>query len=613
MNLKLLRILTVVLPLLFLAGTDLLRHTVFFNELHSPVGFAAAYAVLTAGVIAFSWGVFNAIGRLQTQMVEQNRKLAALNQVAGALAENTALQDLLERALTSVLETMRVEAGLICTLDQEQAELTAACHRGLSDALAERVRRQKLADAPVGARVVRTRHPVVLEHVFDSPDVTEMVRQEGIHSLISVPLQARGEVTGILAVLSHHSRSFAPGEVEVLTNLGNQLGMAIRNAVLHEQTRRTNEDLSALVAVGRAAGSSLEVDQMLRRALGNLLEAAHVAAAEVWTVAGSELVLAAHRGEARLFDGQQVSWGMGLVGRAADIGSPLVLRADEDESGLLRAAGATEFAAYGAWPLVQRGTVLGVLAVGCREEEGLAGPFRGRLFEGIAEQLATALENAFLHRQVQDAAVIEERERIAHEMHDSLAQVLGYINTQVLALRRMLQNGSADKAMGQLAEMQQAVQQLYADVREGILGLRSSPGDSRGLAATLEDYLERYRSMAGFDIALYAAEEARTARLPHSTEVQVMRIIQEALSNVRKHANATRATVRLSGETRALAVEVSDDGSGFDPSARASTGWPHFGLQTMRERAESVGGRFSLESAPGMGTTVRIVVPAAGE
>ena len=122
--------------------------------------------------------------------------------------------------------------------------------------------------------------------------------------------------------------------------------------------------------------------------------------------------------------------------------------------------------------------------------------------------------------------------------------------------------------------------------------------------------MERYRSMAGFQIVLEVSPEVEEVRLPSAAEIQVMRIIQEALSNVRKHAKATQVVVKVSRTGDELRIEVSDNGSGFDPATRLSTGWPRFGLQTMRERAEAVGGAFSVQSAPGRGTKVMVILPA---
>ena len=111
---------------------------------------------------------------------------------------------------------------------------------------------------------------------------------------------------------------------------------------------------------------------------------------------------------------------------------------------------------------------------------------------------------------------------------------------------------------------------------------------------------------------LEAAPQAETLRLPARAELQLLRIVQEALSNVRKHAAAESASVRLRIDGDRLTVEVADDGKGFDPEQPVRSGWPRFGFQTMEERAKAIGGRFEIRSRPGAGTTVGVSVPLDG-
>ena len=610
-----LRVLTVILPLIFLIVADALRHTVLVEQLHTLTGFLATYSVTAAATAGFSWGVFRIITRLQRQLREQNNQLAALNRVAAALAGNMDLHQLLEVALDSVLATMRIEAGVICTLNWEKQELTAECHRGLSEALAQSVRRAKLADVPMGSQAVHTGRPVIMERIFEDSRVSEVAKQEGIRSALSVPLLIHGEVTGVLAVVSHHERRFQPGEVEILTNLGHQLGLAIRNATLYEEARRTAAELTTLLTIGKAATSSLDLPTILTRTMEGLLETIGVEAAEIWTTEGSEMVLRSHCGALAngLLDRTRFAVGEGLPGIPAATRKPLITHNLAEAPGSLRQevvdAG---FQTIGAWPLLHQDQLLGVLIVAARSPEILSRTREHRLLEGITEHLATAVENALLHQRVQDAAVLEERERLARELHDSLAQILGYVSTQILALRKLVGPDSAEGVLPQLADMQREVQELYAEVREGILGLRSGPGEV-GLVQALRDYIEKYESMAGFQILLDVAPDAADLRLPQASEIQLMRIIQESLSNVRKHASAGHASVRFAREADGLVVSVTDDGDGFDPGARPSTGWPRFGLQTMQERAQSIGGTFTLKSAPGRGTRVVVAIPAGPE
>jgi two-component system nitrate/nitrite sensor histidine kinase NarX len=164
-------------------------------------------------------------------------------------------------------------------------------------------------------------------------------------------------------------------------------------------------------------------------------------------------------------------------------------------------------------------------------------------------------------------------------------------------------------AQEQVRELSQDARRVYQDVREGMLALRSQLGEGRTLRQVLEEYVSE------FEIQLHRPVEV-TWRLGDGDlaltplqEVQVLRIVQEALANVRKHAEAGQAWVSFAARDGHLEVEVRDNGKGFNPLAVRRGEWPHLGLQTMQERAEGIGGAFVLESAPGRGTMVRVRIP----
>ncbi|MDP9367907.1 MAG: GAF domain-containing sensor histidine kinase [Chloroflexota bacterium] len=267
-----------------------------------------------------------------------------------------------------------------------------------------------------------------------------------------------------------------------------------------------------------------------------------------------------------------------------------------------------------AVPILSQGKVLGNLYL---TEKNAAPEFDmddEETLERFATQAALAIENARLHRQVHALAVTEERERIAREMHDSLAQVLGYVNTKAQAAQALLGNDQSERAAVQIGQLAEAAREAYADVREGILGLRTSPGQERGFVETLRLYLERWEDQSGVTVDLDLGDPvAASVRLAPLAEVQLLRVVQEALANVRKHAQAHQARVRLRQSEEWIEVTIEDDGVGFDTDGAARAGFPRFGQAIMRERAEAVGGLLDVTSRPGQGTRVSIRVPAERE
>ncbi|MFQ5879144.1 MAG: GAF domain-containing protein, partial [Dehalococcoidia bacterium] len=495
--------------------------------------------------------------------------------------------------------------------DMEKEEHSAVCYRGFSPELVGRIQRAKLGDDPVASEVVRTGHPVVLERVFEHPRVGEAARQEGIRSAFSAPLMSEGEVNGILAIATRRDHHFSKGDEEFIEAVGGQLGMAIKNAFLYDQSERQNRELSALITVGKVATSTFDLQDLLTLSLDTVLGVTTADAAEVWLIEqDDELIMRCTRGSysEAFLEVPRFKVGEGVAGIVAQSGEPVVI-ADlpSDPSFVRRQVVEAGFHCFCAIPLRYRNRTVGVLTTAALSSEAV-GKQDLRLLEGIGEWLALAIENARLYKDVQDAAVIQERERIAREMHDGMAQLLGYINTQTLAVKKRLANEDLAEAREELTKMEDVARDLYADVREGILGLRTVATRQAGFLPTIREYAQRYSEMCGIEVEINGVASGLPLLEP-SAEIQLIRIIQEALANVRKHSRATRASVELDGSGNDLQVTIADNGRGFDLARLPGIGWPRFGLQSMRERAEAIGGSLNIGTAPGQGTRVTVRVP----
>lgn len=262
-----------------------------------------------------------------------------------------------------------------------------------------------------------------------------------------------------------------------------------------------------------------------------------------------------------------------------------------------------------AIPLKMGSQPLGVLCVGSNAPTPYS-PEDRRLAHQMASLASVALANGLLHERAQDLATLQERHRIAREMHDSLAQVLGHLSMKAESARGLLRRGEFASLEAELLEMRQVADDSYGDVREAILGLRVSPRASGELTRVLEEYLERFSRHSGVAARL-VVEEGIPFHLPPRTEIQLVRVIQEALTNVRKHARATQAWVRLERYDGQGRITIGDDGQGFDPAWLERQPGGGYGIATMRERLAGIGGRLVVESAPGRGTTIVAMIPLA--
>ena len=210
-------------------------------------------------------------------------------------------------------------------------------------------------------------------------------------------------------------------------------------------------------------------------------------------------------------------------------------------------------------------------------------------------------------------SVMAERDRLGRELHDGQGQVWGYINMQVEAARSLLAKNEPVRVEALLAKLAGVTRDVHVDIRESITGLRAAAtADGQGLWRTLADYLQWFRENNAVEAELTVEEELRADWQPSpTTEVQLLRIVQEALTNVRKHADARRVRVSAWWHGETVEIRVVDDGRGFDPAAVGKK--DSYGLRIMEERAGEAGGRLRVESALGAGTTVIITLPQALE
>jgi two-component system nitrate/nitrite sensor histidine kinase NarX len=215
---------------------------------------------------------------------------------------------------------------------------------------------------------------------------------------------------------------------------------------------------------------------------------------------------------------------------------------------------------------------------------------------------------AQMRESERQAAILAERERIARELHDSLAQVLGATHLRLRALAAGDDVGDAPSLAPALDELADICEEGYRDARGAILDLRESSRADRGLLEGLRAYLDKYSRQCGIATSLETTMDDELA-LPPRSEIQIIRVIQEALTNVRKHSGAASAAVRVTQTNATVRFVVEDNGHGFD-SAEAPPDRDGFGLHSMRERMELIGGTLLTDSAAGRGTRVVAEVPA---
>lgn len=210
-------------------------------------------------------------------------------------------------------------------------------------------------------------------------------------------------------------------------------------------------------------------------------------------------------------------------------------------------------------------------------------------------------------KRLRGMATLQERGRIAQELHDSLAQELVVLHLELIKAEKSLPVARTAETRKMIRDMRDTVERAYQEVRESIFGLRATASDKLDLVRTLPQYLLKFSALKGIPVDLVVANPEDVQLSPHA-EIQLVRIIHEALSNISKHAQATRSIVKFERDGDFAKITIQDDGRGFRID-RAMEKSLHFGLQIMRERAEGVCGKLKVESAPGRGTKVIVYIP----
>jgi signal transduction histidine kinase len=216
---------------------------------------------------------------------------------------------------------------------------------------------------------------------------------------------------------------------------------------------------------------------------------------------------------------------------------------------------------------------------------------------------------ALVMEQQRAVAALHEREHLARDLHDSIGQVLGYASFQVEAANQLIAAGQTRVAGAQLTRLSCVLQDAHADVRAYILNLRAAPSPQQPFFTVVQHYLDGFMSNYDIETGLTLGKGLGEAPFVPEAQLQLFHILQEALTNARKHSQAHSVQVTFAAEDGRVQMRIADDGCGFDFGQAAAASGSHLGLRSMRERAEELGGDLRIESTPGAGTQVVVEVP----
>jgi signal transduction histidine kinase len=407
----------------------------------------------------------------------------------------------------------------------------------------------------------------------------------------------------------------ADGEIDGC--IGVALDTSERMGAYQTLEQRVNErtrELSSLLEFSRQASATLDVRLLMELVVEEVTRLVEATEVGLFLLDGTVLVVRAQRGLSQ--DGaagelQLALEDSDLAALRRSSSSAIVISdlAGSQEVGLIGSAGRRWLEQRGElrsimWvPLTGKQTVMGGLGI-AHAKPNKYGEHEAGLVEAIACQAAIAIENACLYKQAQELAVLQERQRLARELHDSVTQSLYSLTLMAEAARRLVTAGSVERGTGYLARIGESAQQLLKEMRLLVYELRPLTLERDGLASALKQRLEAVEGRAGVETSLIIEG---SGLVPEHIDAELYRIAQEALNNSLKHSGASSVMVRLCTTPKEVALTVSDNGRGFLAQSVADKGG--LGLVSMQERTHRLGGRLDIVSQPDEGALIAVCIP----
>jgi signal transduction histidine kinase len=435
--------------------------------------------------------------------------------------------------------------------------------------------------------------------------------------MVIVPMRYGDRDLGTLETFFRPGEPPDEREIGLIATMARQAATAIENAVLFSQTERRVRQLEALTLIASSFSLELSLSELMDRLAGHIVRATSAVAGSVTLAEGprggmhmigtaglpagfAEAMEAAYRNGAgtpsiRAMEEKTASYQEGF--RAAVINDP-------------RYAEARAFLDAATWestlitPVIYGGQSLGVLTLGY--PAGAAPDSEERAFvEAVADQTALVIENARLYQRASSAAALEERQRLARELHDSVSQALYGIALGARTARRRVGDEGPANVLEPLDYVLSLAEAGLTEMRALIFELRPESIAIEGLVAAIGRQVAATQARYGVRVTAALADEPDVSL---DIKEALYRIAQESMHNTVKHARANTITVTLAHEADEVRLEIADDGQGFDPNGEFPG---HLGLRSMQERARNIGGTLEISSSPGDGTRIVLRVPHA--
>ncbi len=556
--------------------------------------------------------------RLFAQAQARTRELGALLEVSRAVVSTLNVRDLMGAILDELQTILPHDGSSVVVL--EHNELVIVDSRAREGARRELGARFSIADSGIlWERIGAGNHLIIPDIRADEPRANSYRQVIGgaglltvkpftdIRSWMGVPLMVGDQAIGMVTMSRTEPDYFTEDHARLVGAFANQAATAIENARLFEQTQRQAREMEALFRSDEQIFRSLDLDEVLQ-ALADVavdLLGAEKIVVTTWDAARQRLIPRAARGwSEKSVRFMQTPEGQMLPTSAPERMQTVEITIDTVQGpwrDILEEEGIHHWAALAL--MSPEGEVLGSVAAAYPQDRSLTDADK-RMLLALAERAVIAVTNAGLHARDRQLTALEERQRLARELHDSVSQALYGIALGARTARTVLDRDPA-KAVAPVDYVLALAEAGLAEMRALIFELRPESLQAEGIVAALNKQIAA--TSARYEIAI-TAELADEPDLPLDAKEMLYRIGQEALHNIVKHASATSVRVCLQQVDSRIELTIADDGIGFDPDGDFPG---HLGLRSMRERAAKANGTLSIESKPGTGSTVTVSIASS--
>lgn len=536
---------------------------------------------------------------------DEGRRQGVLLKAALALTSELSLPAVLQKIADLACEVADARYGALGVVGPGGRIVEFVTH-GMSDAQRERIGRLPEGHGILGA-LIKDARPLRLPKLQDDPrSIGFPANHPPMTTFLGVPVAIHGKVFGNLYLTEKRDGAlFTQGDEDAVVRLAAQAAVAVENARLYHEAQVGQRLLTAVNLVSNAILEGQDIDEVLRLVAQHARELVNARVATVTTpLSDVELIL-------RVADGENAAGLAGTVypasgsisGEIIDSGEPVVvpdLSSDERSSGPLAQLGTIKGALF--VPLAVRGRSFGTLGVGNHDGDDPFSDEDLEMVRAFAAQAAVALEHQRITDELQRLALVEDRERIAKELHDDVIQSLF---AEGMALQASLGRVNDPSAMElRISQAVENIDRVIRDLRNYIFGLRPGAMADRQVERSLNELAASFERADG--AAIEVAIDPTAASQVAGRAADVVQLAREAISNAVRHSGCDLVRVTLASNAVNVALEVRDDGKGFVYPPTTERG---HGLRNLRERAEALGGALSIDSAPGSGTLVRVTIP----